>query len=155
MPTAVNVGFAEYDADQIRLNGWGYSISKGIGQSGYADGLFCKIKPDGPSFTTKRGTDGFITRSKTNNYLVEIELHIAQANSATNDFLSSLLATDEQNPNGAGVGTFNMEDLAGTSLLSCGYAWVAGFAEQDFAREPEDRTWIVHGLRSALNVGGN
>ncbi len=154
MPS-VNIGFAEYDADQIRVAGWGYSISKGVGQSGYADGLFLEIEPDGPAFTEKRGTDGFVSRSKTNNYLVKIILHIMQTNSPTNSFLSSIVTTDEAAQNGAGVGQFNVEDLQGTSLLVCPFAWVIGYAKQGFDRESTERAWEIHAIRSQILIGGN
>jgi hypothetical protein len=155
MPTIPIIGFAEYDSDQIRVTGWGQQLTRGVGQSGLADGLFLEIDPDGPSFTEKRGTDGFITRSKTNNYLMKIMLHVMQSNSVTNGFLSGLLTSDEAAANGAGVGNFAWEDLAGTSLGICPFAWVVGLAPQKFGREADERVWEVHAIRQSLLIGGN
>lgn len=149
------IGFAEYDSDQIRVTGWGQQLTRGVGQSGLADGLFLEIDVVDTSFGEKVGTDGFVTRFKKNNYLVKIILHVMQSNAPTNGFLSGLVTSDEQAQNGAGVGTFVWEDMAGTSLGTCPFAWVVGLAPQKFAREPDERPWEVHAIRNQIIVGGN
>lgn len=155
MPTPTVVSFREYDSDQIRVTGWTQQLVKGMGISGLADGLFLEIDPIDQSFGYKVGTDGSVTRYKKNNFMMKAILHVMQSNAETNGFLSNLVVSDEQAKNGAGVGNFNVEDLAGTSLLICTYAWVAGLAGQKFQREPEERAWEIHMIRSQIVIGGN
>lgn len=150
-----DVDMKEWDADQCRISFAGFSISKGVGASGYADGVFCTIEQDGPSFTYKKGTDGTISRSKTNERMTKIVIRTMNTNSDTNGFLSDMLETDEQNPNGAGVGTFVLEDLQGTTKFRANKAWVSAPAKQTFDRDPNEREWEIHAIRSSITVGGN
>lgn len=152
---ADNFDLVVYDSDQQRITFAGYSISKGAGASGYADGVFITIKPQKPSFTTKEGTDGTVTRSKTNSRLVDIVIRTMSSNSATNGFLSALLSNDQAQPNGAGVGPFVYEDLQGTTKYSCSKCWVTAVPDFSRDREANEVEWKLTGLRSVAVIGGN
>ena len=52
--------FKTYDADQVSV------LINGIELKGYADGEFLRIEQEGADFTDVVGTDGEVTRSKTN-----------------------------------------------------------------------------------------
>jgi hypothetical protein len=144
----------EYDADQIVIIVAGVAISQGAGQSGYADGEFLSIKfPEG--FTFVKGTDGTIARSKTNDPSCEIMLNLLQTNSA-NAALSALYALDINQPNGAGIGSFVMKDLQGTSLVVCTTAWISKPADITLDRGAKGRSWSISGvLALAPLIGGN
>lgn len=144
----------EYDSDQYRISFSGVTLSKGAGATGYADGVFLKITMAKKSFESVEGTDGTLVFSKTNSRLFTAELSFLQC-ASNNDFLSSMLASDEQSPNGAGVGTLVVEDLQGTTLFKSLKCRVEGWPEQEFDRTAKDRKWSLTGARSKLNVGSN
>lgn len=145
----------QYYADRISLELAGFSISKGAGASGYAEGVFVTVDYDAPSFIYKIGTDGTVTRSKTNNKVVKITIRTMNSNGDTNGFLSELLVTDENEPNGAGVGTFALKDLQGTTILFCNQSWITGFPKQPFDQSANEREWEIIGIRDEIVVGGN
>jgi hypothetical protein len=143
-----------YESDRVLVNFAGYLISKGPGASGYADGPFLKIEPTDESFVVVKGTDGTITRSKTNQRGTKITLLLGQS-SASNDFLSAMLLLDETKPNGAGIGTFVAQDLGGTTLFAAQYAWVVRPAAQDFDQKATSREWELFAVRDEIVVGSN
>jgi hypothetical protein len=144
----------EYDADQIVIIIAGIPISKGAGVSGYADGEFVAIKfPEG--FTVVKGTDGFIARSKTNDFTAEATINLLQTNSA-NAALSALYAADRAQPNGAGIGSFVLKDLQGTTLVVAAASWITKPADITLDRGAKGRSWpLTLILASDPVVGGN
>lgn len=143
------------DSDQILVSFAGILLSRGAGASGYADGEFLKIVPAKDSFTEVEGTDGTIARSKTNSRLMTITVRLLQTNSQSNGLLSSLLSADEGNPNGAGIGTFVVQDLNGTTTFKSLKAWLKKWPEQSFDRSAKEREWVFSCSRSSIVVGGN
>lgn len=152
--TAVSFDTSIYDSDRVVVEFAGNLISKGPGASGYADGPFLKIEPTDESFVVYKGTDGTITRSKTNQRGTKITLLLGQS-SKSNDFLSAMLALDETQPNGAGIGTFLVQDLGGTTLFTAQFAWVVRPANQDFDKLATVREWELFAVRDEINVGSN
>ena len=142
------------DADQYRIMVAGAPISNGAGASGYADGEFLKISQSDDDFITVIGTDGSVARSKTNKRVVDIEISLLQS-STSNAFLSALRLLDINQPNGAGVGSFVMEDLSGTSLVICTRSWINKPSDITLDRGATARKWPLKGLASTLLVGGN
>ena len=144
----------EYDSDQQFIEVAGVAISQGAGQSGFADGEFLSIKfPEG--FTFVKGTDGTIARSKTNDPSCEIMLNLLQTNSA-NAALSALYALDINQPNGAGIGSFVLKDLQGTTFVICATAWINKPADITLDRGAKGRSWPITGILSAAPIiGGN
>lgn len=143
-----------WDADQVRAAFSGYSISKGAGASGYAEGPFIIIEPDAPVFIYKVGTDGTVSRSKTFNPLMKITVRTANTNSDTNGFLTEMLTLDEEEPNGAGVGSFSLELLNGTTDFHAQKAWVAAWPKQTFDQTANESEWEIHAIRDTITVGG-
>jgi hypothetical protein len=142
------------DSDQIRIVFAGYSISRGAGASGYMDGEYLKITMEKKSFIYVEGTDGSLVRSKTQSRVGTATISLLQT-SSSNDFLSSMLLTDESVANGAGVGTFVVEDLQGTTKFKALKAWVDGWPEQTFDRTAKERAWTICFQRSNILVGSN
>jgi len=142
------------DADQYRIAVAGVTLSRGAGQSGYADGEYFTSSQPKDSFVIVEGTDGSVARSKTNTRVVEMSLNLLQT-SASNAYLSGLLASDENAPNGAGIGSFVVEDLQGTTLILCTRAWIKKPADVSLDRAAKERKWLFTGLRSVYLVGGN
>lgn len=142
------------DSDQYRLMIAGAPISNGAGASGYGDGEFLKVSQSNESFIVVEGTDGTVARSKRNTRLIDIELTLLQT-SASNAFLSMLLALDVNQPNGAGIGSFVLEDLQGTTLILCTRAWLQKPADVTLDRGATARKWPLKGLWSVFLVGGS
>ena len=145
---------AEYDADQIKVSIAGIAVAKGAGKSGYGDGEFLSFKKVNPSFKTVEGTDGSIARSKMNSRLVQIELTLLQT-SATNDRLTALWLSDENSPNGQGIGSFVAQDLQGTTKLMCTKCWISQPPDMSFDRTAKGRKWMLEGVWSVYTVGSN
>lgn len=142
------------DADQYRVMLAGIGISQGAGQSGYADGEFLNIGQPKDGFVIVEGTDGSVARSKTNTRIVEISINLLQT-SNSNAVLSALHAIDVNTPNGAGVGSFVLQDMQGTTLVLCTKAWIRKPADISLDRAAKERKWLLHGLYSVFLVGGN
>lgn len=142
------------DADQYRIMVAGAPISNGAGASGYADGEFLKTAQSNDSFIVVEGADGSVVRSKRLTRLTDIEITLLQS-SASNAYLSGLLALDVNQPNGAGVGSFVLEDLQGTTFILCTRAWIMKPADVTLDRGATARKWPLKGIWSVYNVGGN
>lgn len=138
-----------YDADQVTFIFAAIPID-----SGYADGEFIRITKTNPDFTTKEGTDGQVTRSKTNSGHHVIKLTLMQSSSG-NALLSALRNIDLAASNGAGVGPILIRDRSGTSLYAASKAWIAAPPEVVFSREAEAREWTIECADFARLDGGN
>jgi hypothetical protein len=144
----------EYDADQIKIVFAGYPISRGAGQTGYGDGEFLTATQSDDSFLDYQGTDGLVTRAKSNARLIDYVLTLVQTSPA-NDFLSQLLASDENQPGGAGIASFLVQDNQGTTKLLSTFAWVKKPADITYDRAVQVRKWPIRGVKSVWNVGSN
>jgi hypothetical protein len=144
----------EYDPDQYAMLFAGVAISQGAGQSGYADGEWFSCKPMAPSFTDVVGVGGVVVRTKTNDHRVEFTINLLQT-CALNAYLSGIVAADEGAPNAAGVGSFALYDLAGTTQIVCPNAWIVQPADITLDKTAKSRVWSFHGIRALYVVGGN
>lgn len=144
-----------YNPALIRLALAGFALARGGGKSGYAEDTFLKVTSDGPSFIVVKGADGTVNRIATNERGLKIEFSTMQTNQLTNAFLSALLTSDENSPNGAGIGTFVMQDLQGTTKLGCSACWIEGFPDQEWGKSAKARNWALYAVRDAMIVGGN
>jgi hypothetical protein len=142
------------DADQYRISVAGAPISNGAGASGYADGEFLKIGLKNDGFIVVEGSDGSITRSKRLTRLLDIEISLLQS-SSSNNFLSALWNLDNNAANGAGIGSFVLQDLSGTTLVICTRSWVNKPADITLDRGATVRKWPLIALYSAINIGSN
>lgn len=142
-------GFKEYDADQITLMLAGLLID-----SGYADGEFARVEKAKDSFSTYEGTDGEITRSKTNSKLYNIKIRLAQTSNG-NSLLSALHDLDQNGQNGAGVGAILIQDRQGTTLYSGSKAWIQKPPDASFDREAKEREWTIQAILDVAVWGSN
>ena len=142
------------DADRYVIQVAGTNLSLGQGQSGYGDGKFLSIKQKSPSFTSKEGTDGSVARAKTNRRLIEVQITLLQT-AQSNDYLSTLHTLDVNQPNGAGIGSFLLQDLSGTTLVRCSQIWIVTFADIELDRDITMRTWSLEGPWSFWNTGSS
>jgi hypothetical protein len=138
-----------YDADQVTVILASIPID-----SGYADGEFLSIEQDTDDFTDVVGTDGEVTRSKTNDRRATITLTLMQS-SGGNAVLSALNNLDVNTPGGAGVGTLLVRDKQGTSLYAASKCWIAKPPTATFGREAGSREWKIRCADLKRLDGGN
>jgi len=143
------MGFKIYDPDQITIVAMGIPIDKG-----YADGEFVTLDNVEDAFTMKVGTDGEVTRSKTNNKTAIVTLKLMQSADA-NTALSALHNLDLAAPNGAGVGPLLIKDRSGTSLWAASKAWIQKPPAVSLDREATPREWQIACADLVRVDGGN
>jgi hypothetical protein len=130
-------GFKVYDADQVKITLAGLPID-----SGYADGEFLTIAPEGVFFGDVVGSDGEVTRFKSFDRRANCGIILMQT-SEGHGRLSTLHNTDRLAPGGAGVGPFLVEDLNGSTLHSSPRCWIAGYPDVAYGREPGGWEWPI------------
>lgn len=138
-----------YDADQVSVVIAGIPIA-----SGYADGEFVRIEQVTEDFTEKVGTDGEVTRSKTNDHRATVTIRLMQTSDG-NAALSALNNADKLAPNGAGIGPFLVKDRQGTSLFAGDKCWVKKPPNVSFDREATEREWTLMVSDLVRLDGGN
>ena len=119
---------------------------------GFASGTFISAERDEQSFTKQVGADGEVTRSKTSNKGGRVTITLQQA-SESNEYLSTLLATDEVSA--TGVIPLLVRDASGTTLLAAESAWIQKPPTTEFGRDPSEREWVIDCANLEMFVGSN
>lgn len=119
---------------------------------GYADGSMIQFERDEDMFTKHVGTDGNVSRSKTNNRAGKYTITLAQT-SPSNDILSGYMLLDELSNNG--VVEVLLTDADGTTAIFSGQAWVMKPPGAEFAKEIGDRVWVLDAGETDVFIGGN
>lgn len=139
-----------YDSDQITI-----SFGPILITDGYAEGEFLNISQTTPDFISKVGTDGQVTRSKTNDARAIITLTLMQS-SDHNIALSALNNADKAVPNGAGVVPMLIRDRAGTTVFTAQNAWIIqGPPSVTFDQTATPREWVFECEKLVRLDGGN
>ena len=122
--------------------------------SGYADGEFLTIEQEEQDFLTKVGTDGEVTRSKSNNRHAIIKLKLMQTSDG-NTLLSALNNIDVNTPGGLGVGPMMILDQNGTTVYTAKSCWIAKPPDVSFDRTATSREWTLEVANLIRVDGGN
>src|ERR1700749_3276998 len=109
-------------------------IFAGIKVTGFADGTFVRVRPKSDGFTSRVGSDGLVSHSRSNDPRREVAF-ILEERSSSNDLLSALHNADLVAPNGAGVGALLLQDLNGRLLLTSEIARIMRMTDVEQARE--------------------
>ena len=134
-----------YDPKDIIL------IVGGIAISGFADGEMVSAERTNDSFAMVSGTDGDVSRSKSNDKTGTITV-THQQTSPSNDVLSGFAQLDEESNDG--VVPVLIKDLNGTSLYFSEHAWVKKPAAAGHAKEISPREWLLDCAKLEAFVGG-
>jgi hypothetical protein len=137
-----------YDPDQVVV----YFAGKRI--QGFADGEFITAEQMSPGFASVVGTDGEVARSKSSDRRVKVTIKLLQTSSSNGD-LSTIHGTDLDAPNGAGVGTFMVQDLQGPTLVQGDQAWITQFPDNSMDRTAKSREWVIEIAHASRFEGGN
>lgn len=138
-----------YTSDQVVASLGGIPLNTGRGE-----GVFIKITPMNPAFSTKVGADGEVARSRSNDRRHSIEITMLQTSDA-NVVMSALHQLDLNAPNGAGVAALMIEDMSGTSLHIAPECWITEAPEVQYGPEIEERTWKLEAANMVNIIGGN
>lgn len=138
-----------YDADQVTVLVAGVPIT-----SGYADGEFCTVEQETEDFMDVVGTDGEVTRSKTNDRRATITIKLMQSSDG-NALLSALNNLDKFGTGGAGIGPLLIKDRQGTSVYSSAKCWISKPPSVTFDRDAKERTWTIRCSNLIRFDGGN
>jgi Protein of unknown function (DUF3277) len=138
-----------YDASEVSLIFAGIPIS-----SGYAEGEFCKVERKEEGFSSVVGTDGEVTRSKTNNRMAKVTIRLMQSSSA-NAALTAIHNADLYTSNGAGVAPILIKDRQGTSLHSGAKAWIVKSPDASYDKTAKEREWEFEVADMFIFSGGN
>lgn len=137
-----------YDPDEITVSVFGILIG------GYADGEFVRIEQESDDFTDVAGTDGSVSRAKTNDRRATITFVLMQT-SESNALLSAISNLDRNTPGGAGVGAVQVRDRQGNTIYSGAEAWISRPPNASFDREVTSREWTLRVARLERTDGGN
>lgn len=138
----------EYDANEVTVNFSGLPI-----ESGYADGEFVRIEQQNKSFSSVQGTDGQVTRSKTNQDLTTVTIILMQSSEGQAK-LSTILNADLLAGNGAGIGPLLIRDRQGLSVFEAN-AWITGPPKISYDRGATAREWELECTDVVRFDGGN
>lgn len=137
-----------YDPDQVVIT------VAGIPVSGFADGEFCRVEHETNAFEDVVGTDGEVTRSKSNDGRATVTIRLMQS-SPSNALLSALHNTDINAPGGAGVGPFALFDNSGGTTILAEKCWIAKGPDSSWDRTATEREWMIRCAKIVEVHAGN
>ena len=127
-----------YDAAQVTLVFMLIPI-----ESGFADGEFLTIEQSAPDYETYIGTDGQVTRSRTNNRHATIKVKLGQT-SQGNTFFGALSNIGLLAKNGADIGPMLVRDrVSGTCMYTAANCWIAKPPDVSYDNKATSREWTL------------
>jgi hypothetical protein len=124
----------------------------GIPISGYTEGTAIEIIRNNPTWAIVVGSDGLVTRGKTNDFSGTLTITLKQS-SPSNDVLSGFLALDEAT--NSGVVPVLVKDLSGNSIYFSARAWITQYPTSTFGKDISDRVWAMSLDEADMFVGSN
>lgn len=120
--------------------------------SGFPEGTFVQINPNGNAFEKSRGADGTVDRINKNAFDYQVNITLKQT-ALANELLSGLLAADQIS--NAGVLDLTIKDLNGTTLFLAPQAWIAKAPDTEFSDALSNREWMFETGPGAFLIGSN
>ena len=124
----------------------------GVPLSGFSEGTAIEIVRNQPTWSLIVGSDGLVTRGKTNDFTGTLTLTLKQS-SPSNDVMSAFLAIDEAT--NSGVVPVLVKDLSGNSIYFSARAWITQYPNSTFGKDITDRTWTMSLDEADIFVGSN
>jgi hypothetical protein len=144
-----NQTFKVFSADQHSISVAGILIN-----SGWDDGEFVNIEQASDSFGDKAGADGEVVRWATLDRRATAKIKVMHTSDG-NAELSALHNQDVNAPNGAGVGVFELRDLATGALLAhADHAWIQKPPVVARGREVTAQEWTIRIAHIVWNIQG-
>jgi hypothetical protein len=120
--------------------------------SGYMDGTFITITPEGDAFEKHKGADGSIDRVNKNSYSYEVSLVLKQTAPA-NVSLAALKYADQAS--NKGILPLTIKDFSGMSLFTANAAWIRKEPNVEYGDSIAGREWIFDTGMALSTPGGN
>lgn len=120
--------------------------------SGFADGTFATITPDGDDFSMYRGADGTVSRANQHNNTAVLKLTLQQT-APVNDALSALREVDTVTSTGAVP--VKITDLGGTTKHTASSGWIVKQPEQKYGKDVDTLEWEIQMAGYKGYIGGN
>jgi len=120
--------------------------------SGYMDGTFISIEPEGDAFEKHKGADGSIDRVNKNSYSYAVTLTLKQTAPA-NVSLAALKYADQAS--NKGILPLTIKDFSGTALFTANSAWIRHEPNVGYGDSMESREWIFDTGLAVSTPGGN
>lgn len=134
-----------YSPDKINITVGAHHVT------GYADGTFVEIEPQGDGVTSVAGADGEVARAMSLDPRHQVTLTLMQT-SASNTALS-LLADADRVSGGDGAFPITVTDLRGQTLFG-GTGWVTKKATAGFADTVDQtREWVIEAIGEFTSGG--
>lgn len=127
-------------------------VFNGVAITGYMDGTFISIEPEGQAFEKHRGADGSIDRVNRNAYSYTITITLKQTAPA-NVVLAGMKYADQQT--NAGAGGLSISDLNGTSVFNAPVAWISQEPTVEYGDSMSGREWQFETGIAVNTPGGN
>lgn len=128
---------------------------KGHEIRGYADGSSIKVEREEDSFGKKAGARGDVIRFRKRNRMGMVTVTLLPS-SPTNDFFAAALVSDEEGATvDAGVGSFFLKDLNGSTIIEARSAWIRKPSDVEVGEEPVNREWIIDCAELKIWPGGS
>ena len=119
----------------------------GVPITGYADGTFVQIDPNGDAFTKKVGADGEVARELSNDNTHTIQITLMQT-SLSNIYLRTVMKVDRAT--GLGMLPLAFTDLNTMEEKFWPQAWVSVEPATGRAKETTDTQWTLHTGQEAI-----
>lgn len=120
--------------------------------TGYSDDSSVTVERMTDTWTDQVGTDGYVTRAKSNDTRGTVTLNLTQT-SPSNDDLQALATADEMSDTGAGP--FLMRDASGRTICSGDTCWITKPPSLEFGRNVTNRQWVIRVANLVIFTGGN
>jgi hypothetical protein len=120
--------------------------------SGYADDSFVAIERMTDTWMDQVGTDGYVSRSKSNDTRGTITVTLTQT-SPSNDDLQAMATADELTGNAAAP--VLVRDASGRTICSGDSAWVTKPPANEFGRNVTNRQWVLRVANLVIFTGGS
>lgn len=123
-----------YDPKQVSV------IFGGVPLSGFADGTFINVERDNDTFSKTSGSDGIVSRAKSNDRSGTMTITLAQT-SPSNDVLEAVALLDEKT--NTGIVPVLVQDKSGRSKHFSALAWIRKSAPAEYSKEISNREWVI------------
>lgn len=143
--------FGLYSAPEVIIN------FAGIDLDDMRADEFLQFSPNEDSFGTIVGSDGSVTRFETKNVLWNVTLTVKRS-SKVNPLLSAIYIADRTIGGGAGVASFIVKDLNGSTIAASEKQWLKKLPDWGHGKEVGgDIAWEMQGiyLPGQIIIGSN
>jgi hypothetical protein len=120
--------------------------------TGYAADTAITVEMMTDSWSDEVGTDGYVTRVRTNDQRGTVTINLAQS-SPSNDDYQALLNADLLTGTGASPGL--LRDASGRTICSGDTGWIIKTPSSEFGRSLSNRQWVIRFANLVMAVGGN